>query len=193
MTLFMIRHGETLGNVQKLFYGNMDYPLTDKGRAQAAELKPLLANYSFDKVYSSDISRAVETARLAIPGCQPIQTPLLREYEMGSLCGKTHEEGMSIFGYLNSHYELAGGESPQQVAQRLSEFLDQVAQRPEERIAVFTHSGVMKTMMMLVLGMDCLTSNLQSTNCNIAVFRYINGRWILSAWNLAADLEGESV
>lgn len=193
MTLFMIRHGETLGNVQKLFYGNMDYPLTDKGRAQAAELKPLLANYSFDRVYSSDISRAVETARLAIPGCQPIQTPLLREYEMGSLCGKTHEEGKAIYGYLNSHYELAGGESPQQVAERLSKFLDQVTQRPEERIAVFTHSGVMKTMMMLVLGMDCLTSNLQSTNCNIAVFRYINGRWILSAWNLAADLEGESV
>lgn len=193
MTLFMIRHGETTGNVDKLFYGNMDLPLTENGRAQARALQPLLEKYRFDRVYSSDMSRAVETAQLVLPGCEPIQTPLLREYEMGTLCGRTHAEGLALYGYLNSHYERAGGESPEQVGARLKKFLDDVVQQGEERVAVFTHSGVMKTMMMLVLGMDCATSNLQSTNCNVAVFRYIKDRWILSVWNLAGDIEGESV
>lgn len=193
MTLFMVRHGETTGNAEKLFYGNMDLPLTENGRQQARELRPLLEKFQFDRVYSSDLSRAVETAKLVIPGCEPVQTPLLREYEMGSLCGKTHAEGIAQYGYLNSHYEIAGGESPEQVAARLRLFLDDVIKRGEERVAVFAHSGVMKTMMMLVLGMECATSNLQSTNCNVAVFRYIHNRWILSVWNLAGDVEGGSV
>ena len=68
MTLFMIRHGETTGNVQKLFYGNMDLPLTETGRDQARALRPLLENYRFDRVYSSDLTRAVETAGLVLPG-----------------------------------------------------------------------------------------------------------------------------
>ena len=37
------------------------------------------------------------------------------------------------------------------------------------------------------------TGNLQSTNCNVAVFRYMKDRWYLSCWNLAGNLEGESV
>lgn len=193
MTLFMIRHGETTGNVQKLFYGNMDLPLTETGRDQAQALRPLLENYRFDRVYSSDLSRAAETAQLALPGCQPEQTPLLREYEMGTLCGKTHKEGLALYGYLNSHYEVAGGESPAQVAARLQTFLNDALARGDERVAVFTHSGVMKTMMLLVLGMDCATSNLQSTNCNVAVFRHLQNRWTLSVWNLAGDTESESV
>ena len=193
MTLFMIRHGETTGNVQKLFYGNMDLPLTENGRSQARALQPLLEKFQFDRVYSSDLSRAVETAKLVIPGCEPVQTPLLREYEMGTLCGKTHKEGLAMYGYLNSHYEVAGGESPAQVAARLQAFLDEVVRQGDDRVAVFTHSGIMKTMLMLVLGMDCATSNLQSTNCNVAVFRYVQNRWILSVWNLAGDVESESV
>ena len=189
----MIRHGETTGNVNKLFYGNMDLPLTENRRDQARALRPLLERFEFDCVYSSDLGRAVETAKLVVPGCEPVQSPLLREYEMGTLCGKTHAEGLAMYGYLNSHYEVAGGESPAQVAARLQQFLDGVVQQGGERVAVFTHSGIMKTMMMLVLGMDCATSNLQSTNCNVAVFRYVNNRWILSVWNLAGDVEGESV
>lgn len=193
MTLFMIRHGETTGNVQKLFYGNEDLPLTDNGRKQAIAIRPLLEKHIFSKVYASDLSRAVETAKLVIPGCEPEQTPLLREYEMGKLCGMTHAEGIAAYNFANSHYEVAGGESPEQVASRLQAFLNGLSKESNDKIAVFTHSGVMKTMLMLALGMDCQTSNLQSTNCNVAVFRFLNGRWVLSCWNLAGDVEGESV
>ena len=118
---------------------------------------------------------------------------MLSNQDSDSRLGKTHKEGLAMYGYLNSHYEVAGGESPAQVAARLQAFLAEVVQQGDERVAVFTHSGVMKTMMMLVLGMDCATSNLQSTNCNVAVFRHLQNRWTLSVWNLAGDIESESV
>ena len=191
MILFFVRHGETEGNVKKLFYGQQDLPLTEKGKAQAQSLQALLSRYEFDRVYSSDLSRAVETAQLAIPGCQPVTTPLLREYAMGSVDGLTFDEVHSRYGRLHEHYEKFAGESPADMTARLRRFLEELEKSPCDKTIAFAHSGTMKGMVRLILGMDCATGNLQSTNCNIAVFRYENNRWTLAAWNLAGNIEGE--
>ena len=50
MLLFVIRHGETEGNVKKLYYSQKDLPLTDKGRQQALALRPFLEKFTFDRV-----------------------------------------------------------------------------------------------------------------------------------------------
>ena len=191
MILFFVRHGETEGNVKKLFYGQQDLPLTEFGRAQAKSLAPLLSKYTFDRVYASDLSRAVETAQLAIPGSTPITTPLLREYAMGSIDGQTFDQVLGKYGVLHEHYERFGGESPEDMVTRLKAFLTSLENDPCDRAIAFAHSGTMKGMVRLALGMNCTTGNLFNTNCNIAVFRYEAGRWLLSAWNLAGDLEGE--
>ena len=191
MFLFMIRHGETEGNVKKIYYSQEDLPLTEKGRQQALALRPFLSKFTFDRVYASDLSRALETAQLMLPGCEPIQTPLLREYKMGWIDGMTHAEVLERFGYINEHYEQFGGESPQDMCARLQTFLDDLAADPCERAVVFGHAGTMKGLLSLVLGENANTHNVLSINCNIAVFRYEDGRWILAAWNLAGNLEGE--
>ena len=92
MKLFMVRHGQTTGNVAGLIYGQMDYPLTQKGRDQAMAIRPVLRRISFDRVYSSDLSRAIETQQLAVPDAQGIRTPLLREFDVGRLTNITYEE-----------------------------------------------------------------------------------------------------
>ena len=191
MLLFMVRHGETEGNVRKLFYSQVDMPLTENGRQQALSLRPFLEKYTFDRVYASDLSRAVETAKLVLPGCDPIPLPQLRECQMGWIDGYTHADIIGKYGYLNDHYEQFGGESPEQMCSRVKSFLDKLETDPCDRVAAFVHSGTMKAMIRIALGMDCLTSNLLSTNCNVAVFRYEKGRWILAAWNLAGNIEGE--
>ena len=191
MLLFVIRHGETEGNVKKLYYSQKDLPLTDKGRQQALALRPFLQQFTFDRVYASDLSRALETAQLMLPGCEPIKTPLLREYKMGWIDGMTHAEVWEKFGYINEHYEQFGGESPGDMCARLQTFLDGLVADPCERAVVFGHAGTMKGLVSVVLGQDANTQNMQSTNCNIAVFRHTGDRWLLCAWNLAGDLEGE--
>ena len=192
MFLFMIRHGETEGNVQKLFYSQIDMPLTEKGRQQAEAIRPVLEKYKFDRVYASDLSRALETAKLILPGCEPIPVPELRECQMGWIDGHTHAEIIGKYGYLNDHYEPFGGESPDDMCKRLRVFLSKVEAEGCEKVAAVAHSGTMKAMIRIALGMDCQTSNLLSTNCNIAVFRYENNRWTLAAWNLAGNIEGEN-
>lgn len=191
MLLFMIRHGETEGNVKKLFYSQIDMPLTEKGKQQALAIRPVLEKYTFDRVYSSDLSRAIETAKLVLPGCDPILSPELRECQMGYIDGCTHAEIIEKYGLLNDHYEQFGGESPEDMCHRVRTFLDKVEAAPCDMAAAVAHSGTMKAMIRVALGMDCQTSNLLSTNCNIAVFRWEKGRWILAAWNLAGNIEGE--
>lgn len=192
MLLFMIRHGQTEGNVQKLFYSQLDMPLTEQGRQQALDIRPVLDQYKFDRVYASDLSRAIETAKLVLPGCEPIPVPALRECQMGWIDGHTHAEILEKYGYLNDHYEPFGGESPEDMCKRLRSFLGTLEADPCDTVAAFAHSGTIKAMTRIALGLDCQTSNLLSVNCNIAVFRYASGRWTLAAWNLAGNIEGEN-
>ena len=88
-TLLLIRHGFSTSNEDATLTGQSDAPLTPLGRLQGdAASRYLLEKYKIDAVYSSDLSRAVDTAKLAIPGCEPIQLPLLREISIGGLTGE---------------------------------------------------------------------------------------------------------
>ena len=87
MRIWIVRHGESENNKKALWTGWFDAPLTDKGREDAKGAGKLLFGVNFDKVYSSDLSRAKETAEIAISGAKPIVTPLLREINVGSLAG----------------------------------------------------------------------------------------------------------
>ena len=84
MKLFLVRHGQTVTNATGCWTGWYDAPLTEQGREDAIRARGFLSDLSFDKVYSSDLSRARDTALLALPGCTPEQTPLLREINVGS-------------------------------------------------------------------------------------------------------------
>lgn len=188
MLLFLIRHGETTGNVAGLYYGPQDLPLTENGRNQASALQPFLSRYTFDRVYSSDLSRAVETAQLAIPGCQPIQTPLLQEMNEGDLMGLTVKQVQEKYSHLpHDSYESVNGESQQQAAARLTAFLKQLEKVPCNYVAAFTHAGMMRCMMRQLLGEQVCVPVLCNPNCNIAVFRWKAERWSLAAWNPRCD------
>ena len=188
MLLFLIRHGQTTGNVARLYYGPQDLPLTDVGRDQARSLQPFLSQYTFDRVYASDLARAVETAQLAIPGCEPIQTPLLREMNEGDLMGLTYEQVKENYSHLpNDSYESVNGESQQQAAARMTEFLKLLEHDPCGHVAAFAHAGIMRCLMRLLLGEKVSVSTLCNPNCNIAVFHWDGQHWSLAAWNPRCD------
>ena len=91
--VYLVRHGESLGNLEKRFLGHVDLPLTDKGRTQAACLKAYLEKNAVkpDAVYASSLSRAFETARIAT-GKEPISTPNMREIYAGKWEGLAFSE-----------------------------------------------------------------------------------------------------
>lgn len=95
MRLFLVRHGETVENVGQIHQGHSHGTLTQKGLEQASRLAERLKGERFDIIYSSDLGRAADTARI-IAACHP-ETPVryakeLRERDMASYEGRPWED-----------------------------------------------------------------------------------------------------
>ena len=198
MRLFMIRHGETRANEERFFYGpNDDFPLTAKGREQAESLRPILGQFTFDRVYSSDYLRAIQTQQLALPGVEGIRLPILREMRSGDLGGKPYSAAYDKerFGDWSPSadergYSVVGGESMEDVANRIRVFLKQLEKDPCDNVIAFVHNGILGSMLRLVLGADkFIRKAASSRNCAVHVFEFDGKTWKLLAWNYGAPLD----
>ena len=107
MKIYFIRHGESDYNLAQRHSGWTQVELTEQGKAQAESLRTYLSKISFDKLYVSDLKRAIQTSQLAIPGSNAEQTPLLREYSTGKLAG--NDLVPADFRKLRQHAALAFG------------------------------------------------------------------------------------
>ncbi len=186
MKLFLIRHGQSEANLNQTYTGQSDVPLTETGRKEAEAIRPILEKFTFDRVYSSDLSRAVDTQKLALPGVEAQTTPLLREFALGSLVGMKFTEVREKYGTQiakNRDYSPFGGESSEDVCRRLQEFLTMLEADPCDCVAAFAHGGIMGSMMQIVLGTDYDRAAVRSNNCAIHVFEYDGTKWRLLAWN----------
>ncbi|WP_163886693.1 histidine phosphatase family protein [Aliiruegeria sabulilitoris] len=142
--MFILRHGETLWNVEGRMQGGLDSPLTDRGRAQALRQGEILrrAGAGGFPVYSSPQGRALETARLAMPGVPVIEDARLAEVDMGAWQGLTYGEIVRLSPEMpatpNSYlwkFAAPGGERLEEMLVRLRDFLSDV---PAEAVVV-TH------------------------------------------------------
>ena len=67
MRVYIVRHGESVNNLNKLWTGWNDEELSEKGREDAKRAGDIIKGVSLDRIYSSDLSRAMDTARIAVP------------------------------------------------------------------------------------------------------------------------------
>jgi probable phosphoglycerate mutase len=154
--VWMVRHGETVMNALGRLCGWSDVALTDGGRRQARWLGDALSGERFDQVWSSDLNRAVETARMA--GFTPVEDERLREVHFGELEGQRyetlpaeHKTGLQDF----ATFSAPGGEDLGQLTARVNAFLDGLE---PGRHLVFAHGGVLRAVMRQV-GPDRFLSN----------------------------------
>ena len=192
MKLYLVRHGQSESNLARRFSGWAQIPLTEKGFEDARRAGAYLQRLAFDRIYSSDLLRAIQTAQTALPGCKPIQLPLLRENNVGTLQGHSIAEYEQIYGYhfwvvpTGSDFTRFGGENHDHMRNRVRSFLDMLESDPCEQVVAFTHEGILRCMLDLVLGMQFERHNVRCPNCTIAVFDFFDGRWVLEAWNAGA-------
>jgi len=142
--LWLVRHGETPASRGRTLAGWANVPLTERGEAQAAGLRPVFAARDFDAVWSSDLVRAVTTARLAWG--EPTRDPRLRELSFGALEGQgymaldeTARDALMRF----EEFSAPGGESLHDLRARVLSFVNDL---PPGRHALFTHGGVVRTL-----------------------------------------------
>ena len=89
-TLYLVRHGETVDNVNRIMQGQTQGELTEKGREQAREVAERMEATHIDAFVSSDLKRAYDTCGIiAAPhGMDILTTPLLRERDWGGFTGR---------------------------------------------------------------------------------------------------------
>ncbi len=162
--LYLIRHGETLWNSEMRFQGHVDIPLSERGVEQAKALAGRLAPRKISAVYSSDLSRAVDTARhIAGPrGMGVISLPELREIDFGHWEGLTFKEIKERYGELLSRWwanplgiKVPGGEGLSDLLVRVVPAVREVVERHMgEQVAVVCHGGPVRCLVGTVLNMD---------------------------------------
>lgn len=105
MYLYLVRHGQSVGNEKQLFFGHSDHPLTELGREQARQAADKLREVSFTRCVSSDLSRAWDTALICTEGRGvPVERdPALREQDMGALEDLTWAQAEKLCGGLVGH------------------------------------------------------------------------------------------
>jgi len=144
LELWLVRHGETTYSASKRVAGWSDPPLTDNGRHQAAALRPVINGRQFAGVWSSDLQRAVESARLAMG--EPCTDRRLRECDFGALEGCTYEEADSTYGEVFSEFrdfEVPDGETHEAFRSRVRDFVDSLE---PGRHLLFVHGGVIRVL-----------------------------------------------
>lgn len=166
MKLLLTRHGETDWNLIHRYQGQSDIPLNQTGLRQVKQLAKRLASEKIDAIYSSDLSRAEDTAVEILKTQKktiPLQKdPRWRELSFGKWEGLNHEEIQAQW-----HDEAAkwyadmvslsppSGESLLQLAERVQSALEELkSTHMEQTVLVVTHSGAIQTLLCILLGMD---------------------------------------
>lgn len=144
-TILLARHGETDWNREGRYQGWADPSLNDRGREQARVLADQLRDEPLDAVYSSDLRRAHETARIvAAPHGVPVDAdPGLREIDVGSWSGLTRAQIEERFPGAEHH----DGETREQHLARVVATVERIARlHPRGRILVVSHGGSLRTL-----------------------------------------------
>ena len=183
------RHGQTTYNAERRFQGQSDVPLNDVGRQQAARAARYLAAMKPHAIFSSDLSRASETAdALARLTGLPVQLDKdLRERGGGSWEGKTADEIRSQFPEAFASWAPADGETAVAVADRSSLAMERIADSlPGGSLAVVvSHGGALGFGAARLLGIpDDLRAIGPFGNCCWSVISRRLGRWRLLEHNV---------
>ena len=205
MTRFcLVRHGETEWNVQRRIQGNLDLPLNATGMMQAHAAARGLVEAGIERIYSSDLARARQTAEAA---AQHIGLPLnlceqLRERRFGIFEGLTYDEAKRRFPDVHARFEsrasgfaIPGGESLQQFAARVETALRRLASdHPGQTVLVVTHGGVLDIAHRLATGRTLDTP--RDFVIHNAAYNWIDwrpdglhGRFVLRAWGELLHLD----
>ena len=167
-TLVLVRHGQSLWNLQNRFTGWVDVPLTETGRNEARAAGVALRGRRFDVAYTSALVRAQETMRIAQEAAgldlPVIRDAALNERDYGDLAGLDKAETAERYGAEQVHqwrrsFDVAppGGESLKDTAARTLPFFDRAILgdiRQGRDVLVVAHGNSNRSIVMQLDGLD---------------------------------------
>jgi broad specificity phosphatase PhoE len=181
--LWLVRHGQTEWSANGRHTSVTDLDLTDHGRQQADSLAPRLAGVDFASVLVSPRRRAQETARRAgFSHCEV--EPDVAEWAYGDYEGLTtpqiHE---TVPGWTIWTHGAPGGESPEQITERLDRVVARVRAIDGATI-VFAHGHSLRALAARWLGLDVVNGRIfELDTSTISVLGFDRGTPVVQRWN----------
>jgi broad specificity phosphatase PhoE len=186
--LTLLRHAESTGNAENRMQGQSDYPLSEKGRAQAAALAERwqAEGIVFDRAIASPLLRASETAQIVTRALNvPLEfDPLWMERHNGKISGLLEEEVRALYperDFFNPYQPLAEtGEGDWQLYLRAGQALHALLQRPPGRYLVVSHGGTLNMTLYAIMGIPPQPNyqgpRFRFLNTSFSQFRYYPAR-----------------
>jgi len=191
--LILARHGETVWNVEKIYRGRTDVNLDKVGIKQAELLGKYLSNWELAAIYSSPLSRALDTANI-VARYQKIGVQIaegLIDFDYGEWQALPEQEVKRLYPALlnewhnNPHkVRMPGGESLEDVRGRAIEVVNDVLSKYQGSVVLVSHRVVNKVLICSLLGLDnSYFWNVKQDVGGITIFDYVDGRFILTSHN----------
>ncbi|MGB9681443.1 MAG: alpha-ribazole phosphatase [bacterium] len=162
MKIYLVRHGETDWNKNGLYQGQKDIPLNELGRKEAKVLASAFKGKRVSIIYSSDLTRAKETAEIIAKelDLQNITyKESLREMDFGNWTGKSifeMEEDSKLFKMWQKDpwtVSPPNGETLKELANRVRAAIEEMFQSNKSQdILVVTHAGPIKALIFDLIG-----------------------------------------
>ena len=203
--IIAVRHGETAWNVDTRIQGQTDIDLNETGHWQARRVGEALAGESIDAIYSSDLSRAHQTAQAISSRSEVpvIAEPALRERCFGIFEGKTFDEihqrwpeqAQSWRTRIPDWAPPQGGESLLALRARVSGAVQSLAARhPGQQIVLVAHGGVLDSLYRLATGQEVNSPRTwQLPNGAINRLLWTSSGLTLVGWSDTRHLDHESI
>lgn len=200
-TLILLRHGETEWNLSGRWQGQaMDTELSPRGRAQARIVARRLQGYRLGAIYSSDLKRAWDTARIVGDelGLRPIAEPGLRESDIGAWTGLTWEEISVRFPdqiaamRAGQDVRRGGGESMSELNHRLAAAAGGIAAvHPGETVLLVSHGAALRSVVAHALqaSLPQMQRIAIGGNTALSVLQVRDGQMRLVSYNDTAHLD----
>ena len=191
-----LRHGESVGNAESRWQGQSEYPLTDKGRAQAHALADYwkAEDVKFDLAIASPLSRARETAEIIAAALNvPLEyDPIWMERDIGEMEGLTAEEVRQKPQppYITPYDSIGGdGEGDWALFLRAGQALHDLLRRPAGSYLVVSHGGLLNQLMHAIVGVppqadpSGVRFRFENTAFSRAIYFPYQHRWAIDAVN----------
>ena len=202
--VILVRHAETPWNRERRMQGHTDTPLSESGRQQAQALGRRLAEGNFSSLYTSDLSRAHDTARVIAlhSGHEIVADVRLRERSFGIFEGLTYAEigerypeELARFEERDPDYVVPGGESARAFWERCLACLAEIAERHAgDQVVVVTHGLVLDAVYREAHGLGHHEPRpVPLINASLNAFTYTGGMWFMESWGDVAHLDPELV
>jgi broad specificity phosphatase PhoE len=192
--IYLLRHGETAWNIEKVFRGRAEVPLTDNGIRQAEMAGDFLGGKDIEAIYTSPLERAYETARIVGRklGVKPQVDERLTGFNFGDWQGMPYSKierdypgEFKLYKTAPHRFQAPGGETLGKAQKGCMTALgDMERKHSEGTVLVVTHRVICKLMLLGILGLGPERFwELAPDTCSLSEFSSVEGGHILKKFN----------